>query len=97
MADLMQNGATWGQDFPEPVFDGVFDVIQVRIVGQRHLKFVLRRPGEHMMIDGIAFFADKPEHWLGLRQIRAAYKLDINEYKGNRTVQFIVHYFEKMA
>ena len=97
MADLMQNGATWGQDFPEPVFDGVFDVIQVRIVGQRHLKFVLRRPGEHTIIDGIAFFADKPEHWLGLRQIRAAYKLDINEYKGYRTVQFIVHYFEKMA
>ena len=97
IADLIQNGATWGQDFPEPVFDGVFDVIQVRIVGQRHLKLVLRRPGEHTMIDSIAFFADRPEHWLGLRQIRAAYKLDINEYKGSRTVQFIVHYFEKMA
>ena len=97
IAELIQNGATWGQDFPEPVFDGVFDVIQVRIVGQRHLKFVLRRPNAHTMIDAIAFFADKPEHWLGLRQIRAAYKLDINEYKGNRSVQFIVHYFEKLA
>ena len=63
MAELIQNGATWGQDFPEPVFDGVFDVIQVRIVGQRHLKFVLRRPNAHTMIDAIAFFADKPEHW----------------------------------
>ncbi len=97
IAELIQNGATWGQDFPEPVFDGVFDVIQVRIVGQRHLKFVLRRPDAHTMVDAIAFFADKPEHWLGLRQIRAAYKLDINEYKGNRSVQFIVHYFEKLA
>ena len=97
VAELLQNAATWGQDFPEPVFDGVFDVIQVRIVGQRHLKFVLRMPGAHAMIDAIAFFADKPEHWLGLRQIKAAYKLDINEFRGNRTVQIIVHYFEKMA
>ena len=72
-ADLLQNAATWGQEFPEPVFDGVFDVIQSRIVGQRHLKLVLRKPGGDLVIDAIAFFVDKPEHWLGLRQIKAAY------------------------
>ena len=97
MADLLQNAATWGQEFPEPLFDGVFDVIQSRIVGQRHLKLVLRKPAGDLVIDAIAFFVDRPEHWLGLRQIRAAYKLDINEFRGNRSVQFIVQYFEKMA
>ena len=96
-ADLLQNAATWGQEFPEPVFDGVFDVIQSRIVGQRHLKLVLRKPGGDLVIDAIAFFVDKPEHWLGLRQIKAAYKLDINEFRGNRSIQFIVQYFEKIA
>jgi len=97
MADLLQNAATWGQEFPEPLFDGVFDVIQSRIVGQRHLKLVLRKPAGDLVIDAIAFFVDRPEHWLGLRQIRAAYKLDINEFRDNRSVQFIVQYFEKMA
>jgi single-stranded-DNA-specific exonuclease len=97
IADLLQNAATWGQAFPEPLFDGVFDVIQSRIVGQRHLKLVLRKPGGDLVIDAIAFFVDKPEHWLGLRQIKAAYKLDINEFRGNRSVQFIVQYFEKIS
>ncbi len=97
IADLLQNAATWGQEFPEPVFDGVFDVIQTRIVGQRHLKLVLRKPDGDLVIDAIAFFVDKPEHWLGLRQIKAAYKLDINEFRGNRSVQFIVQYFEKIT
>ena len=97
MADLLQNSATWGQEFSEPLFDGVFDVIQSRIVGQRHLKLVLRKPVGDLVIDAIAFFVDRPEHWLGLRQIKAVYKLDINEFRGNRTVQFIVQYFEKIA
>ena len=97
IADLLQNSATWGQEFPEPLFDGVFDVIQSRIVGQRHLKLVLRKPVGDLVIDAIAFFVDRPEHWLGLRQIKAVYKLDINEFRGNRTVQVIVQYFEKIA
>ncbi|MDO9240287.1 MAG: single-stranded-DNA-specific exonuclease RecJ, partial [Methylicorpusculum sp.] len=40
-AELVLNAATWGQEFPEPVFHGLFDVIQARIVGQHHLKLVL--------------------------------------------------------
>lgn len=97
LADLLQNAATWGQAFPEPVFHGVFDVIQARIVGQRHLKLVLRKPDGELLIDAIAFFVDHPEQWLGLRQIIAAYKLDVNEFRGQRSVQFILQYLEKMA
>jgi len=95
-AELLQNAGTWGQEFPEPIFDGVFDVIQARIVGQRHLKLVLRKPFGELLIDAIAFYVDKPENWLGLRSIKAAYKLDINEFRGNRSVQFIVQYLEKI-
>ena len=97
IADLLQQAATWGQAFPEPVFHGLFEVIQVRIVGQRHLKLVLRRPDGALLIDAIAFFVDNPEKWLGLRKILAAYKLDINEYRGNRNVQLILHYLESAA
>ncbi len=96
-ADLLQNAGTWGQEFPEPVFDGVFDVIQSRIVGQRHLKLVLRKPFGELLIDAIAFYVDKPESWLGLRHIKAVYKLDINEFRGNRSVQFIVQYLERIT
>ena len=43
LAELLQTAATWGQEFPEPVFHGLFDVIQARIVGQQHLKLVMRK------------------------------------------------------
>jgi len=94
-AELLQQAAIWGQAFPEPVFDGVFDVIQCRIVGKQHLKFVLRLPMSNLLIDAIAFFADKPENWLGCRTIHAAYKLDVNEYRGQRSLQLQLHYLEK--
>jgi single-stranded-DNA-specific exonuclease len=95
-AELLQNAATWGQAFPEPVFDGIFEVIQARIVGQRHLKLVLRKSESGLLIDAIAFFVDQTEQWLGMRKIKAVYKLDVNEFRGNRTVQFILQYFEKL-
>ncbi|MBK8814280.1 MAG: single-stranded-DNA-specific exonuclease RecJ [Methylococcaceae bacterium] len=97
LAELIQNAATWGQEFPEPVFHGKFDIIQARIVGQQHLKLVMRKSSGNVLVDGIAFFVDKPEHWLGMRICNAAYKLDINEFKGQRNVQLLVQYLEKVA
>ncbi len=96
-AETLKNITTWGHDFPEPMFDGVFEVIQARIVGQQHLKWVLRFPKSDQLVDAIAFFVDQPESWLGTRQIQAVYKLDINEYRGNRSVQLMLQYFEKQA
>lgn len=96
-AELLERSGTWGQEFPEPIFDGVFEVIQARIVGQHHLKLVLRQAENKQVIDAIAFFIEKPEQWLGIRKIHAAYKLDINEYRGNRTIQFVIQYLEKLG
>ncbi len=93
----LNNAGTWGQGFPEPVFDGVFDVIQCRIVGQQHLKFVLRLPMSELLIDAICFFVDKAENWLGTRSIKTAYKLDINEYRGNKSLQLMLQYIEKIT
>lgn len=94
-AESLQQAAVWGQAFPEPVFNGVFDVIQCRIVGKQHLKFVLRLPFSSLLIDAIAFFADHPENWLGCRKVNAVYKLDVNEYRGQRSLQLQLHYLEK--
>lgn len=96
-AELLQNAGPWGQGFPEPVFDGVFEVVQSRILGQQHLKLVLRLPQTQVLVDAVAFFVDHAEQWLGVRSVNLAYKLDINEFRGNRNVQFIVQYLEKCA
>lgn len=95
-AEQLQSVATWGQGFPEPMFDGVFDVIQCRIVGQQHLKFVLRPAFSSQLLDAIAFFAEHAEGWLGCRKIRAVYKLDINEFRNQRSLQLQLEYAERM-
>lgn len=94
--EMLKGVATWGQAFPEPVFDGVFDVVQCRIVGKQHLKFVLRQPNSDLLIDAIGFFIENPESWQGVRTINAAYKLDINLFRGNRSLQLMLEYFEKI-
>jgi single-stranded-DNA-specific exonuclease len=93
IAELLAQGGPWGQGFPEPLFDGEFEVVQCRIVGERHLKLVLQTDRQRM-IDGIAFFVDDPAAWLGCTKIRAAYRLDINEFRNNRSVQLRIEYME---
>jgi single-stranded-DNA-specific exonuclease len=79
--------APWGQGFPEPVFDGMFEVIEQRIVGGRHLKLKLQPEGSQQQFDGIAF---NQSFLIEKRRLRLAYRLDINRYKGMSRVQLIV-------
>jgi len=95
-AEQLQQAAVWGQAFLEPSFDGVFDVFQCRVVGKQHLKFVLKLSFCNLLLDAIAFFVDKPESWLGCRKVKAVYKLDVNEYRGQRNLQLQLHYLEKV-
>jgi single-stranded-DNA-specific exonuclease len=95
LAEALRDGGPWGSGFPEPIFDGTFEVVERRIVGEKHLKLVLRQSQGGRTIEAIAFrAADAPaanEH-----RIRAAYKLDVNEYRGNRSVQLVVEHLERV-
>jgi single-stranded-DNA-specific exonuclease len=75
----------WGQGFPEPLFDDEFEILEQRIVGQRHLKMKLLR-GEQTF-DAIAFNQDRLVEG---RNKRMAYRLDINHFRGRDSVQLIV-------
>jgi single-stranded-DNA-specific exonuclease len=93
VASMLRDAGPWGQAFPEPLFDDTFRVLEQRIVGDRHLKLRLGK-GEKIL-DGVAFFIDSKE-WPNHRcqSVRAAYRLDVNEYKGRRSVQLIIEYLE---
>ncbi len=95
--ELITASGPWGQKYPEPLFDDTFDVLQVRIVGEKHLKLILRLPSGEKLIDAIYFFVDSPESWLGVRKIKAVYKLDVNEFRGQRNLQFILQYITKIT
>lgn len=90
-AELLREGGPWGQAFPEPTFDGEFRILQQRLVGERHLKVMIEPLAGGPLLDGIAFNVDTalwPDS--SVREAKLAYKLDINEYRGNRTVQLLI-------
>ena len=78
--------------FPEPVFDGEFELINSRIVGSNHLKMELRPDGHDKMLDAIAFNATDEDWPETTGRVKTVYKLDINEYAGKRKLQLIVDY-----
>ncbi|WP_119005613.1 single-stranded-DNA-specific exonuclease RecJ [Salmonella enterica] len=91
VAQLLRDAGPWGQMFPEPLFDGRFRLLQQRLVGERHLKVMVAPVGGGPLLDGIAFNIDTtcwPDN--GVREVELAYKLDINEFRGNRSLQIII-------
>ncbi|CAN7667346.1 single-stranded-DNA-specific exonuclease RecJ [Pseudomonas solani] len=91
LARALRQAGPWGQHFPEPVFHGIFQVVQQRLVGERHLKLVLKTECGSVQLDGIAFNIDR-DQWPNptVRWAEVAYKLDVNEYRGQESVQLMV-------
>jgi len=94
LAELLRTAGPWGQGFPEPLFDGCFEVLNQRVVGERHLKMTLRVPGRSKTVDAIAFNSVRENPVPAYARIRAVYKLDVNEYQGSRALQLIIEYLE---
>jgi single-stranded-DNA-specific exonuclease len=117
-AQALRNGGPWGPGFPEPLFDGVFQIGQARWIAERHLKLTLAAPEGRGGFDAIAFnFADAgpapgvsatsaanaagtgaarsaaaSEAALPGGKVRLVYRLDSNEYQGERRLQVIVEH-----
>ncbi len=90
LAQLIQQAGPWGQQFAEPVFDNVFEIIEQRLVGKNHLKMTLL-PSQGQQVDAIAFNVDL-NAWPNYRAkyIHAAYKLDINFFQGRARLQLMI-------
>jgi len=92
----LRNAGPWGQGFPEPVFEGQFRIVEQRIVGERHLKLVLVSEGRKE-VDAIAFNVTEEGQWTPLSRIEAAYRLDVNEYRGRKSLQLIIEDFRPLT
>ncbi|SLM61821.1 MULTISPECIES: single-stranded-DNA-specific exonuclease RecJ [Dickeya] len=92
-AEMLRDAGPWGQAFPEPTFDGRFRLLQQRLVGERHLKVMVEPLGGGPLLDGIAFNVETTR-WpdQSVREVELAYKLDVNEFRGKRTVQLLIEH-----
>lgn len=94
-AEALRDGGPWGQGFPEPLFDGAFELLDARQVGQRHLRMRLRVEGRREPVDAIHFGG-----WDGRGppgRVRLAYRLAPDDYRGGEAVQLVVDYREDEA
>ncbi|MFH4468958.1 single-stranded-DNA-specific exonuclease RecJ [Vibrio diabolicus] len=99
VAEQLRSGGPFGQAFPEPIFDGEFKVLHQKLVGEKHLKLMLeplyKGHPTNVMIDGIAFNIDL-RRWpdASVKTVRLAYKLDVNEFRGNQSLQLMIDHIE---
>lgn len=89
-AQCLKEAGPWGQGFPEPLFDGEFQLMDHRLVGSKHLKMTLKLE-TGALIDAIAFNVDLTQ-WPNPQcsHVNLAYKLDINEFRGRTSLQLMV-------
>lgn len=92
---MLQRAMPWGQHCPEPLFEGSFTLIDQRIVGGKHLKLMLQHTTSQKNIDAIQFKTDL-SRWpdYHCQEIKAVFRLDINEYKGVQRLQLIIDHIE---
>ncbi|HEY0200832.1 MAG TPA: single-stranded-DNA-specific exonuclease RecJ, partial [Burkholderiaceae bacterium] len=85
-ADLVDtlHHEVWGQGFAPPVFSEEVEVLSQRLVGEKHLALKLRHQGQP--VDGIWFGHTEP---LPAR-VKLAFRLDADEWQGQRRVRFLV-------
>ena len=95
-AELLRNAGPWGQGFEEPLFDGKFEVVNRRVVGDRHLKLTLRTLVTGRLVDAIAFHTHDRDWPDETQYIEAAYRLDVNEFRGQRSLQLIIQHLQPL-
>jgi len=74
----------WGQGFEAPTFCDEVDVVQQRLVGEKHLRLRVRHAGT--LRDAIWFGHAEP---VGDR-VRIAYRLCIDEFQGQQRLQMVI-------
>lgn len=86
----------WGKDFEEPCFDGVFTVVAVNILKNRHLKVKLRTD-TNQLVEAIKFRASLQEKAIVPdMRVQIVYTLGIDRYFNNPRLQLQIEAIEPL-
>lgn len=94
LARQLRHAGPWGQAFPEPLFDNLFECASWKVMGERHLRLQLRDPRDGSVHDAVMFNA-----WHGEpppARFRAAYELTINDWQGRESPRLLLRHIEKV-
>lgn len=99
LAELLRNAGPWGQGFPEPIFDGNFRCLDSRMMNDRHLKLKVRAEHKHnhyIDLDAMFFNFNNYIYYYPKKGnlIHLAYRLNVNQYNDNYSLQLLIEYLE---
>jgi single-stranded-DNA-specific exonuclease len=86
-AKQLREAGPWGAGFPEPLFCDEFSVLEQRTVGENHLRLSVQPAAGGASVNAIAFNQAGPVY---RGTVQLTYRLDVNEYRGFESPQFIV-------
>lgn len=89
-ASRLKNVSVWGNGFVPPSFDGVFEVLNFRVMKDKHLKLTLRLPQVQYPIDAIWFNYDADKWDYRASHVHLLFTLEINEWQGNQSLQLLI-------
>jgi single-stranded-DNA-specific exonuclease len=92
LARQLRAAGPWGQAFPEPLFDNLFDCASWKVMGECHLRLQLRDPRDGAVHDAVMFNAyhGQPPP----PRLRAAYELVINDWQGRESPRLLLRHIE---
>ncbi len=94
-AQFLRLATPWGQGFPEPVFDGIFIVKDHKLLKEKHVKLHIHPENSSTNLVAIVFNAPEIAAWARPGQrARLAYRLDINRFRGDESLQLVVQHVE---
>jgi single-stranded-DNA-specific exonuclease len=89
LAEQLRTLTPWGQGFPEPIFDGEFEILNRRILKEKHLKMQVRPLDGEQPIDVIAFNTVDSDWPPDVNRIQLAYRLEVNVFRGSKNLQLM--------
>jgi single-stranded-DNA-specific exonuclease len=92
LARQLRDAGPWGQAFPEPLFDNVFECAGWKPMGESHLRLQLRDPRDGALHEAVMFNA-----WHGEpppSRLRTAYELTINDWQGRESPRLLLRHLE---
>lgn len=95
-AEFMKTLEPWGQGIPEPLFENTFFIDQIREVGKNHAQLLMIEAASGQIFKGIAFDKFTDYDNLSKQRCRVAYRLSVNEWRGQRNLSLMVSYMELM-
>lgn len=88
--EALNHSHIWGHGFVAPQFDGPFEVLDSRILKDKHLKLSLKYPGVLYPVDAIWFNYDTDKWDYRAKEVHVLFELNINEWNGNQNIQMMV-------